>query len=74
MLEDLAARLGMMTQGSAPDGKTIPKVIHLAAQAALVVLRKYETLGRECEVYEIAMGKHQLRLLLLKRQLIPFPG
>ncbi|KIO21036.1 hypothetical protein M407DRAFT_60563, partial [Tulasnella calospora MUT 4182] len=55
MLEDLAARLEMMIRGFAPDGKEIPKVIRLAAQAALVVLRKYEALGKECEVYEIAM-------------------
>lgn len=58
LLEDVAARLEMMSQGLRPDNKPVSKVIRLAAQAALVVCRKYEALGQECEVYEIAMGMY----------------
>lgn len=40
----------------------LPKVIRVAAHAALMLTQKYHSLNDECEVYRIAMGKQKLLL------------
>jgi hypothetical protein len=40
----------------------LPKVIQVAAHAALMLTQKYHSLNDECEVYRIAMGKQTLLL------------
>jgi hypothetical protein len=38
-------------------GNTLPPVICVAAQAAILVLQKYYELCSECEIHRIAMGE-----------------
>ena len=40
----------------------LPKVIWVAAHAALMLTQKYHSLNDECEVYHIAMGRQTLLL------------
>jgi hypothetical protein len=46
---------------------SLPPVIRIAAQAALLVLSKYYALSDDCEVYRIAMGMYWIpdHLLIL---------
>jgi len=35
----------------------LPNVVHVAAQAVLLLINKYYTLMKNCELYVIAIGK-----------------
>jgi hypothetical protein len=39
------------------DDPAVPNVIHVAAQAVLLLIDKYYSLMKDCELYVIAIGK-----------------
>lgn len=58
MLEDIqTAMIGVRDHVDTPE-EIVPNVVHIAAQAALLLIDKYATLTSECELYIIAIGAY----------------
>jgi hypothetical protein len=62
ILEDIQRSLSAV-RDDVDDG--LPKIVRIAAQAALLLSHKYSLLSADCELYQIAIGMIFSTIILL---------